>query len=109
MSIRVRVLIVALLPSLTYLGHWQQLVPPLASATYLPDQARGQADHSHVDHCHEGPASCAEQPVLANASLRPDGGEVRPPAQPVLPARSARELAHVSFPARPPTPPPRAA
>lgn len=60
------VLILALLPSFLYLGHWSD---------YLGDSFGHEADEAvtdeaesaeHRDHCHFGPATCADQPVPPN-------------------------------------------
>lgn len=100
-------LVVALLPSLTYLGHWEQLVPPDAVTVYPPHQQERQSDAHHSDHCHDGASSCAEQPVLASTGLLLDGTEISGPTQPGLAVSALNERAPSSFQPSPLTPPPR--
>ena len=102
-------LVVALLPSLTYLGHWEQLVPPDPVTVYLPHHPPSESDGSHANHCHDGASSCAEQPALASAGLLLAGAEISRPDQPAMATPAENQRAPSGFQASPLTPPPRAA
>lgn len=53
-------LLAALLPSLLYFDHWQELY----DHTFGHVEETELAEHTtHAMHCHAGPASCADQPV----------------------------------------------
>jgi hypothetical protein len=74
------VLLAALLPMLTFMGHWPTSVPipgtnlyvslPFAEAeghSHSSEDASSEGDHSQ--HCHSGPASCGDAPAAAGASF----------------------------------------
>lgn len=63
-------LLIGILPSLTFMGHWPALhvdIPGTNLYLGLPDvgeSARGhQGGQSHENHCHESVASCSDQPI----------------------------------------------
>jgi hypothetical protein len=71
-------LLAAFLPTLTFLGHWNELfagavvapaqVPVSASAMF--DLTAQQADQSrHAQHCHTNLGTCSEQPMPAGIGL----------------------------------------
>lgn len=72
------VLVLSLLPMLSYFGHWQFSIPIPGTeyAAGLPEAAGHHADGhehgdaaSHASHCHAGPASCLDAPVAGIASF----------------------------------------
>ncbi len=104
-------LLVALLPTLLFMGH--SLRPgtmPIDSARAAAGSAAtGPAHHDHEQHCHEGLASCSDQPVTSGPGqfLLADQPEA---AAPLALATAARADALVpdTLAPPPPEPPPRA-
>ncbi|MGE0600899.1 MAG: hypothetical protein AB7J35_16730 [Dehalococcoidia bacterium] len=72
------VLLVALFPMLTFMGHWPTTLPiphtnyyvsvPLAGAGHADEHTPEQAAE-HARHCHGGVASCGDAPAGAGVSL----------------------------------------
>ena len=108
-TLMVLVLIAALLPSLTYLGHWEQLAPPDAVTVHLPHHQPSESDGNHANHCHEGAAGCAEQPVPSSADLLLAGIEISRFDPPTVATPPVQERAPAGLQLAPLTPPPRAA
>lgn len=102
-------LLVALLPTLLFMGH------SLRPGTMPIDSARGAAaaagpaHHDHEQHCHEGLASCSDQPVTSGPGqfLLADQPEAAAPLALAMAAR-AEALAPATSSPPPPEPPPRA-
>jgi len=94
-------LLVALLPALTYLGHWA--IGPLASS----ESARpGAAESSrHHAHCHLGLATCSDQPAPPNARAFPDLIELPAPNLSARPLEDATAVYHEFVPPPPDQPP----
>lgn len=75
------VLLAALLPMLTFMGHWPASLPipgtdlyvsvPFAGAEqHHSHEAEAEADEaSHEQHCHAGAASCSDIPAAAGVSF----------------------------------------
>ncbi|MBI4570675.1 MAG: hypothetical protein HY723_01895 [Chloroflexi bacterium] len=58
------VLLLAMLPSLVYLGHWGEYIQYAVSGPGLLEDEAGPLEHTlHHAHCHAGPSTCADQPV----------------------------------------------
>jgi hypothetical protein len=67
-------LLIAILPSLTFLGHWEIDIPVSGTAWYVAFPGAHTADHHHDDgsgggdheehdrHCHANFSSCADVP-----------------------------------------------
>ena len=96
-------LMLAWLPSLTYLGHWEQLVPNAPAVQHSHSQG---SDHAHSAHCHDGLASCADHaPAQSPAVGRTlESAPTPPEARVPLTADVAPSAASEKTP---PTPPPR--
>lgn len=71
------VLILALLPTLTFFGHWPEQIPIPGTGYYLaipgsfptvPDGAASDG-HDHSSHCHADAASCSDVPATAGVSF----------------------------------------
>ncbi len=96
-------LLLALFPSLSYMGHWTELFAPEAASG-----AAEQEDHSgHEAHCHFGPANCAEQPVPPNTQSLPDLVELSNPELNAVPLEDTTAIPEEVY-SRPPVQPPRA-
>lgn len=52
-------LLVALLPTLTYVGHWGTLASAGATASAAQHAHEHEADQTHEQHCHGAVAGCA--------------------------------------------------
>jgi len=65
------VLFLALLPSLSFFGHWpeQFAIPGTAYAIAIPGAAGGAEAHDHASHCHAEAASCSDAPAAAGVSF----------------------------------------
>ncbi len=60
------VLVVALLPSFLYLGHWSDYLGD-SLGYQAAEAATDEAERAeHRTHCHFGPATCSEQPAPPN-------------------------------------------
>lgn len=58
------VLLLSLLPSLTYLDHWGEYIQYSVSGPGLLGNEADPLEHTaHHTHCHAGPSTCADQPV----------------------------------------------
>ncbi len=104
-------LLLALLPTLLFMGH--SLRPgtmPIDSAAGVIDaSATGPAHHEHEQHCHEGLASCSDQPLTSGPGhflLTDQPGAAAPLA--LATAARADALAPATSAPPPPEPPPRA-
>ncbi|MGI8552556.1 MAG: hypothetical protein ACR2PL_17470 [Dehalococcoidia bacterium] len=67
-------MLLAFLPSLSFLGHWDEVfssaIPDLLPAAALFDGAAEQAERAeHANHCHTDLASCSAQPLPAGLGL----------------------------------------
>lgn len=70
-------LLLSLLPMLTFMGHWPSAVDIPGTNQYLSiplaghqahDDGHGE-EHSHTQHCHGNSASCSDVPVFAGVSF----------------------------------------
>ncbi len=72
------VMLLALVPMLSFMGHWPTSVPipgtelylsvPLAGAEHHDDHSAASEDE-HAQHCHGGAASCSDVPAAAGVSM----------------------------------------
>lgn len=67
-------LLVALLPTLTFIGHWElRLDIPgtgyFVGAEATPEHADHDDGHDHSQHCHDSVASCSDVPATAGATV----------------------------------------
>lgn len=70
-------LLLAWLPSLTFVGHWEQLMP---GAPKVEQTHSHRADQAHAEHCHEGVAACADHaPAQSPAVARTLEAALIPP------------------------------
>jgi len=104
-------LLLAWLPTLTFVGHWEGLVAPftsagMATAAHVHSPA---SDREHAQHCHSGFDECGGG---ASAVTTPAGAPIHAVAS--GPEGSATDLVLFDehpprgFAATPPTPPPQA-
>jgi hypothetical protein len=72
------ILLVALLPSVSYIDHWSEFVTSAVAHEAAEAEGAGDdsgpeprhaEDDSHAAHCHTNIASCAEQPAPADLRL----------------------------------------
>lgn len=70
------VLLLALMPMLTFMGHWPSSLPIPGTGLYVTVPLAGPAPnagseehHDHSKHCHGEAASCADAPVAAGVGL----------------------------------------
>jgi hypothetical protein len=70
------VLLLALLPLLTFMGHWPASVPIPGTDSYLSIPLAGaethdeeNETHNHSQHCHAGAASCSDAPAAAGVTI----------------------------------------
>jgi hypothetical protein len=106
-------LLLALLPALAYVGHWDQLLPSSATAPAAVHQHEAPSEpapaNEHADHCHEGVEDCGAQGSAgALVSLSASFRAAAAPLARLAPAP------HVALPleaasSAPLTPPPRVA
>lgn len=63
-------LFAAMLPSLTFLGHWPLRIDVPGTNLYvgLPETA-DPGGHDHTKHCHADAASCSDTPLTTTASI----------------------------------------
>jgi hypothetical protein len=108
------VLLLAFVPTLTFLGHWDEIfgspdvVAPLPiSAVYdLTAQQAEQAEHAM--HCHTNLGSCSAQPMPAGVGLLLTQEALLGPPPQITREAPAAETAVRPAPALiPPSPPPR--
>ena len=69
-----KLLAFALLPMLTFAGHWEPRIDIPFTNYYwgLPSHGHAQAsthEHNHEDHCHGDSASCASKPVTSGVGF----------------------------------------
>ncbi len=70
-------LLLSLVPMLTFMGHWPSSVPIPGTDQYLSIPLAGHTDehtghndgHDHSQHCHGDAASCSDAPVFAGVSF----------------------------------------
>ncbi|MCL6643894.1 MAG: hypothetical protein K6U88_02755 [Dehalococcoidia bacterium] len=105
------VLLLALLPTLTYFGHWPAIalpIPGTADVLVLPFASGETAAGDHHQHCHADAAECSSGPgsfPLA-VSLLAAAVALAVPGGPLLPARlRERRLALQHAPEPEPGPP----
>lgn len=93
-------LLLALMPSLSYTGHWGELFGGAA-------EPENSVEHeAHEGHCHYGPSSCADQPVPPNFRSFADLIELPRPSLTAFPIEDAAVLP-IEFLSPPPVEPPR--
>jgi len=75
------VLVLALLPMLTFMGHWPATVSIPGTSLYVSiplagaephathNDGGGEGTHDHSQHCHGDSASCSDVPALAGVSF----------------------------------------
>lgn len=67
------VLFVALLPSLTFFGHWSLRVEIPGTGYYVgatpAADAHSSEGHDHSKHCHENMATCSDVPFAGGATV----------------------------------------
>lgn len=109
------VLLLALLPTLTYFGHWPAIaipIPGTADVLVLPFASGETAAGDHHQHCHADAAECSSGPgsfALA-VSLLAAAVALALPGGPLLPVRAPiTRLALQHLPAPEPGPPRRTA
>jgi hypothetical protein len=113
------VLLAALLPMLTFFGHWDELgITPHSHAAHEHDErtthaSPGQPHHHHAEHashCHVDLASCADVPLtaLTGFALLNDSLAVLGEAGVLIPVNSRPEQRPRANVVRPAVPPPRA-
>jgi len=96
-------LLLAWLPSLTYLGHWEQLAP---DAQAMQHTYAGQGDDAHSDHCHDGLANCVDHAPAQSPAIGRTLESTPAPLEDGAPLMV--DLAPSAMPEKtPPTPPPR--
>jgi len=66
-------LLFAFLPSVTYVGHWYELVGHGSAASEAAEHAQ------HESHCHVAASACADQPVPVGGRLLPLAVELMEP------------------------------
>ena len=105
------VLLLALLPTLTYFGHWPAIaipIPGTADVLVLPFASGETAAGDHHQHCHADAAECSNGPgsfALA-VSLLAAAIALALPGGPLLPVRArVPRLALQHLPAPEPGPP----
>lgn len=68
-------LAIALVPMLTFMGHWPEDVRIPGTQQYLTvplagrSTAESEGAHDHTKHCHGDSASCSDVPALAGAGF----------------------------------------
>jgi hypothetical protein len=97
------VLLLALAPSLLYLGHWSQLWNAALGHSAMDSEEAEE----HVHHCHLAVASCGNQPIPA--TLRVDVATIVDEPKPSLSLTPVRVTVTTmtEFISTPPTEPPR--
>lgn len=93
----------ALLPSVLFVDHWTEFL--FHTNADEAAEAEEASNVTHKLHCHEGPATCADQPVPLNPKVVADLIEVREPRLPsVLVEDGERGLDEyiATLPTRPP-------
>jgi hypothetical protein len=68
------ILLFSFLPTLTFLGHWDEILdggaPEPSPASAIADFAAEQAEQiEHASHCHTNLGSCSAQPMPAGVGL----------------------------------------
>ena len=108
-------LLLAWLPTLTFVGHWEALAAPLTSAggpaaTHAHASPSGASDREHAAHCHTGFDECGGG---ASAVTMPAGSPAHARGHTPEAHASDRvvgsDLAISGFESSPLTPPPRRA
>ena len=107
------VLLIALLPTLTFLGHWDEIfgaadsfAPPAAALYDLNAQQAEQTEHTM--HCHINLGSCSAQPMPAGVGLlMTQEALLGPPPQISRAAPVAEAIVQPGPALTPPSPPPR--
>lgn len=108
-------LLLAFLPTLTFLGHWDEIFGPAdaapAPASALFDLTADQAEQiEHSQHCHTDLASCSAQPMPAGVGLFATREALLGPLPSLVPAGQPAYLMALSGPPLAPSvPPPRPA
>jgi len=67
-------LLLAFLPTLSFLGHWDEIVTsaqvvPAPASVLIDAAAQRAAQADHARHCHTDLASCSAQPIAAGLGL----------------------------------------
>ncbi len=98
------VLLLALLPSLLYAGHWAEFLDHALGREDAAEDAGNVLEHAR--HCHFGPSACSEQPVPYRVQVVPGIVELAGPELPSIALEdSAKPLQE--FVVATPTDPPR--
>jgi hypothetical protein len=110
------VLLIAFFPTVTFLGHWDEIFTPtddvapapLYAMTDLNAELAEQAEHA--SHCHTNLASCSAQPLPAGVGLLlTQEALVGPPPQTFRAAPIDEAAVQLGPSLAPPSPPPRLA
>ncbi len=100
-------MLLAFLPSLLYVDHWGDFLNAGRGGAIPPDHvAERLRQGGHFAHCHFGPATCSEQPVLTNMQAFPNLIELPEPEFPAIPLEDTVTTLE-EFVVSPPTEPPR--
>jgi hypothetical protein len=92
-------LLLSVLPSLIYLGHWGEYPEYSVSGPGLLEDEAGPLEHTvHHTHCHAGPSTCADQPVpIGSANVLASVVELPQPELPAVAVEDpTRDLEEVS-------------
>ena len=107
-------LIFALLPTLTFMGHWDEIFTPpdevlAAPRSAIYDLTAEQAEQAeHASHCHTNLESCSAQPMPAGVGLLlTQEALIGPPPQTFRAAPMAEAIVQPGPSLTPPSPPPR--
>lgn len=81
-------LFLALLPMLTFMGHWPEMVSIPGTQLYIRvplaghqvEQDHDGGHHDHAKHCHGDAASCTDAPAAAGVAIALMGSIVALPA-----------------------------
>ena len=92
-------LLLAFLPSVSYMGHWGQLIDPMSETEHEAAE--------HAGHCHIGVATCSDQPLPPDLSVTPALVRFAEPVMTWLALESDQQRWR-DHTVAPPTEPPRA-
>lgn len=107
-AMAVFILLGAVFPNVSYLGH-TQAPPPHNHATHQPNAPQNSSGEEHALHCHTGPAGCAgAQAMIGAIWVGEDSGLITPAGE----TRTTPDSSQPTIPEAPVFPilePPRAA
>lgn len=107
------VLLIAFVPTLSFLGHWDEIfggliARPVPAAVLLDAAAQRAEQAEHSRHCHTELASCSAQPLPAGLGLLATRDTLlRPPLLKLVLGATARASVLLGRAVSPPSPPPR--